>query len=226
MGLEPASAHAPAPIVSRCAAGLVLRVRDLSFGYPGEPALWSRWSVDVREGATCLLGDTGSGKSTLLRLMSGAVTAAGEFTLCGVQPSDGLAAYRRRLFYVEPVNEAFEQANAHAVRALMSEGDALFSQGRWRDLVDGFALTPHLDKPSYMLSTGTKRKVWLAAGLACGRSLILLDEPTAGLDARSIECLWAALAEVSRRPGCAVVVASTERFDRLPWVDSIELPPR
>jgi energy-coupling factor transporter ATP-binding protein EcfA2 len=56
------------------------------------------------------------------------------------------------------------------------------------DLTEALDLTPHLEKPLYMLSTGSKRKVWLAAALASGATLTLLDEPFAAPDKSSIRC--------------------------------------
>ena len=76
----------------------------------------------------------------------------------------------------------------------------------------------------YMLSTGSKRKVWLAAALAGGRALTLFDEPTGGLDAASIACLWRALGGIAQRADRAVVIASAERIDRVPLAATIELP--
>lgn len=87
-------------------------------------------------------------------------------------------------------------------------------------------MTPHLDKPMHMLSSVSKRKVCLAAALASGRALILLDEPTGGLDAASIGGLWSALARFAEQPERAIVVASAERIDRRSLARSIELPLR
>jgi len=108
---------------------------------------------------------------------------------------------------------------------LLRGDDADFDAAEWQALVDGFALTPHLDKPMYMLSTGSKRKVWLAAALASARALTLLDEPTGALDAASINCLMRALARISERQrDRAIVVASAEQLDRVPLAGVIALP--
>jgi ABC-type multidrug transport system ATPase subunit len=78
----------------------------------------------------------------------------------------------------------------------------------------------------YMLSPGSKRMVWLAAALASGRPLTLLDEPTGGLDAASIKCLMRTLAHLAELHNRAIVVASAERLARVPLAGVIELPPR
>ncbi|MEJ8845193.1 hypothetical protein [Variovorax rhizosphaerae] len=54
--------------------------------------------------------------------------------------------------------------------------------------------------------------------------MTLLDEPTGALDAASIRCLWRTLADVSREPGRAFVIASGERIANVPLAATIELP--
>jgi ABC-type multidrug transport system ATPase subunit len=202
----------------------ILRVQTLSFAYPGQPALFSDWSAAIGAGTTLVHGDTGSGKSTLLRVLAGAVPASGRLTLAGVPLDDDADAYRRHVFFCDPTTRDFDRHTARACTAQLSAGDSGFDATIWQCLVEGFALAPHLDKSMFMLSTGSKRKVWLAAALASGRALVLLDEPTGGLDAASIGCLWRALAPFAQRPERAIVVASAERIDQVPLAGSIELP--
>lgn len=203
---------------------VIVQVRSLSFAYLGQPALVADWSATIGAGVTLVHGDTGSGKSTLLRLFAGTLPAVGRLTLAGAHLDDDVEAYRRNVFFCEPTTVAFDQITARECTASLSAGDSLFSETEWRTLVEGFALAPHLDKPMYMLSTGSKRKVWLAAALASGRALVLLDEPTGGLDAASIRCLWSALTRSAKQAERAIVVASDERIDGIPIAASIELP--
>lgn len=203
-----------------------LDLNDLGFAYPGQAPLVSGWTTRIGAGVTLLHGDTASGKSTLLRVLAGALPATGRLTLAGTRLDAQPDAYRRNVFLCEPATDAFDQVTARACTASLSAGDAAFDAAAWQALVEGFALMPHLDKPLYMLSTGSKRKVWLAAALASGRALTLLDEPTGGLDAGSIRCLWRALGELADRPDRAVIIASAERIDRVPLAATIELPLR
>lgn len=203
----------------------MLQLQDLHFAYPGQSPLVAGWSATIGDGVTLLYGDTGSGKSTLLRVIAGVLPADGRLTLGGVHLDADPAGYRRQLFFCDPATDAFDQATVRACSARLRDGDEGFGEARWQALVEGFALEPHLDKRMHMLSTGTKRKVWLAAALASGRALVLLDEPTGGLDAGSVRCLWQAVTEVAKQPGRAVVVASTMRLDAVPLAASIELPP-
>ena len=128
------------------------------------------------------------------------------------------------MFFCNPATDAFDQHTARECTALMSAGDSGFSETRWQGMVEGFALAPHLDKLMTMRSTGSKRKVWLAAALASGRALVLLDEPTDGLASPSIGCLWGELTRAAGSTERAIVIASAERLDRIPLVGSIGLP--
>jgi ABC-type multidrug transport system ATPase subunit len=205
----------------------ILHVQDLTFAYPGQPPLVSGWCASIGPGVTLLHGDMGSGKSTLLRLMAGTlVPAAGRLTIGSAALADDPEAYRRQVFFCDAASADFDRQTARECTDLLSAGDTQFDDTEWRRLVEGFALAAHLDKPLYMLSTGSKRKVWLAAALASGRALVLLDEPTGALDAASVACLWRTLAAQATRAQRAVVVASAERIDTLPLAASIDLPAR
>ena len=202
----------------------ILHITDLSFAHPGQPPIAAGWGASIGAGVTLLYGDTGSGKSTLLRLIAGRLPAKGRLSLAGAYLDRDAEGYRKNVFFCDPETDAFDKVTPVACMASLRAGDARFDEALWRDCVEGFSLTPHLDKPMYMLSTGSKRKVWLAAALASSRPLLLLDEPTGGLDAASIRCLWRTLAEVSQ--GRAVVVASGERIDALPLAATLALPLR
>jgi ABC-type multidrug transport system ATPase subunit len=202
----------------------IFEAHALRFAYPGEAPLLRDVSLAIEAGVTLLHGDTGSGKSTLLRIFAGALPASGVLTLANVRLDQDRAAYERHVFWCEPTTDRFDQLDVRAVTAALSAGDASFDAAQWQTLVDGFALGPHLAKPMYMLSTGSKRKVWLSAALASGRALVLLDEPAGGLDAASRVCLWRALARP--RSVQAVVLASAERIEQLPLRATIELPLR
>jgi ABC-2 type transport system ATP-binding protein len=138
------------------------------------------------------------------------------------------AAWRRLVGWCDPTTRAFDAIPARDAAPSSTEPGAPSDRdaARWQALVDGFAPAPHLDKPMHMLSTGSKRKVWLAAALASRRPLVLLDEPAAALDGPSIACLWAALADMAARGTQVVIVASSERIDAVPLAGVVALPLR
>ncbi|MEJ8857076.1 ATP-binding cassette domain-containing protein [Variovorax robiniae] len=203
----------------------ILQLQDLGFAYPSQPPLATRWTASIGAGVTLLHGDTGSGKTTLLRILAGRQAATGRLSIEGVRLDAAPEAYRRKVFFVEPDTDAFDkQKSGRECTTALCADDAHFDAVRWQSLVEGFALAPHIDKPMYMLSTGSRRKVWLAAALAAGRPVTLLDEPTGALDAASIRCLWRTLAELSRDATRSFVIASGERITGLPLATTIDLP--
>ena len=204
----------------------LLQLQDLGFAYPDQPALASGWNAAIGPGVTLLYGDTGAGKSTLLQVLAGILPATGRLTLAGARLDTAPASYRRNVFFCDPATDAFDKATVRECTATLGKCDAHFSEDKWQALVEGFALTPHLDKHMYMLSTGSKRKVWMAAALASGRPLILLDEPTSALDAASVRCLWATLAGFAASADRAVIVASAAHVDEVALAGVITLPLR
>jgi len=202
----------------------ILRLENLDVAYEGQPPLASGWCEVVSAGVTLLHGDTGSGKSTLLRAMAGRLPVRGTLSLDGARLADNAEAYRQKAFFFDPASDEFDTMTVRDCNQSLRAGDARFDQALWQRLVDGFSLEPHLDKRMYMLSTGSRRKVGLAAALASGRALTLLDDPAGALDAGSVRCLWDTLAKLEDRADRAIVIASTERIDQVRLVGSIELP--
>jgi ABC-2 type transport system ATP-binding protein len=208
----------------------VLHARHVNFAYPSEPALIRDWSASIGGGVTLAHGDTGSGKSTLLRLLAGSLPLAGSLKLAGVRLEADPQAYRRDVFFQspdhDPASDGSDQITARATGPMLNGDDARFDGAKWNELVEAFALAPHFDKPMYMLSTGSRRKIWLAAALSSGRPLVLLDEPTGGLDAPSTRCLWSVLSDIATRGDQTVIVGSASRIDNVPLTGTIELPLR
>ncbi|MDB5894568.1 MAG: transporter [Rhodoferax sp.] len=202
----------------------LFQAEGIAFAYPGEPALLHGFDCTVGAGVTQLHGDTGSGKSTLLKIFAGVLRGTGSLTLCGTRLDIDPAAYRRQVFHVDPATEAYDQVSGRACTDTLMTGDPGFDRAAWQALVSDFNLDEHIDKPMYMLSTGSKRKVWLAAALASPRPLVLLDEPTGGLDGPSVRALWRRLGELAEQGQQAVVVARSERIAQVPLAGLLTLP--
>jgi ABC-type Mn2+/Zn2+ transport system ATPase subunit len=89
--------------------------------------------------------------------------------------------------------------------------------------VAGLSLQEHLHKPIYMLSTGTRRKVFLAASMASGAQLVLLDDPFAALDMRSIQFLKKHLSGWTQHTSKACVITLHEVPHDLEVTHTIDL---
>jgi ABC-type multidrug transport system ATPase subunit len=185
----------------------LLQARALCFSWPGR-ALFSHWSADIPAGVTLVRGDDGSGKSTLLRLLAGALPAqAGELCIHGQSLREAPEAYRAQVFFTDPRTEAFDALTPGQFFDAQRLRYAAFDMQGLERLMNGLALQEQMGKQLFMLSTGSKRKVFLAAAFASGAALTLLDMPFAALDKASISCVMDALKALSAGTRRAWVVA-------------------
>jgi ABC-type transport system involved in cytochrome c biogenesis ATPase subunit len=213
----------PNPDVFREDAGScsVLRVQNLRFAWPGN-TLFDGLTVDIRAGIHLVCGDEGCGKTTLLRLLAGEYVAqAGEFQLLG-QPTHPLdEAHRRQVFWIDPKTEVHDAGTATDFHATVRHRHPTFNDDALADMIEGFALGPHLNKPLYMLSAGSKRKVWLSAALAACTPLTLIDQPFAALDGPSIRFLTHLLQEAAQLSQRAWLLADYEAPSGVPLAGTI-----
>ncbi|QHE85859.1 ABC transporter ATP-binding protein [Hydrogenophaga sp. BPS33] len=189
----------------------VLHVKGLRFGWPDAPPLFDGLNLDLPPGVSLVQGDDGSGKSTLLRLIAGAQAAdAGTLAIHGIALDRQHDAYRHQVFWIDPQTEAHDALAAKGYLDSLSHHYPSFDAEAMAELVEGFGLGPHLAKPMYMLSTGSRRKVWLTAAFAAGTPLTLIDQPFAALDAPSLRFLHGLLQEASEHPSRAWLLADHE----------------
>jgi ABC-type multidrug transport system ATPase subunit len=201
----------------------VLQIEGLYLRVPQGP-LFANFSASVPPGVTWLSGGEGAGKTTLLRLMAGAMAAdAGRLQLQGVSLSDQAEAYRGRVFWADPRSDALDAITPLAYWSAMPKRYPAFNPELLADLIDGFDLAQHQEKALYMLSTGSRRKVWLAAAFASGAALTLLDEPFAALDRASIRLVLELLQEAASHAARAWLVAGYEAPPGVPLAGSIAL---
>ncbi|MBK9574339.1 MAG: ATP-binding cassette domain-containing protein [Rhodoferax sp.] len=188
--------------------GAVLQVEGLGFAHPKQSALFADWSLVITPGVTWLGGDESTGKTTLLRLLAGELSAQqGSLRVNGVALVEQPAAYRSQVAWVDPRTQAFDALSPQAYWERLRSQYPTWNAALLADLIDGLALAPHVSKALYMLSTGTKRKVFLAGTLASGAAVTLLDEPFAALDRASIDLLLDLLQEAATHRSRAWVVA-------------------
>jgi len=188
----------------------VLEADRLHFGWPGRP-LFQGLSFRIPPGLSLVRGEDGCGKSSLIRLMAGdLVPRSGTLSIHGRRLDDQHDAYRQQAFWIDPQTETHDDISAAGYLERLSQLHPRFNAEILADLVEGFALEPHLGKPMYMLSTGSKRKVWLSAAFAAGTPLTLIDQPFAALDAPSIRFLTELLQDAANHPSRAWVIADHE----------------
>jgi len=202
----------------------VLSASNLCFGYP-QRNLFADWRCALPGGVTLLQGGEGTGKTTLLKLMSGDLAAHSGTLRCDeitLSPATK-KAYQEQVFCTDPRSEAFEAITPLQFFAQMALRYPRMDAAAAVELAEDLALTPHLEKSFFMLSTGTKRKVWLATAFACGAAVTLLDEPFAALDKTSIGLVIALLQEAAQHSTRAWVVADYAPPPGVPLALTIDL---
>jgi Cu-processing system ATP-binding protein len=155
---------------------------------------------------TGIIGPNGAGKTTLLKLLLGlSHPTSGELRIDGKLVGDD-ESYRARIGYMPQIARFPENLTASELFAMLRDlrGD---SGDLDEEMLNRFELAPHLDKPLRVLSGGTRQKVNACLALLFRPALLLLDEPTAGLDPLSSATLKDKIAAL-RGDGVTVVVAS------------------
>ena len=153
-----------------------------------------------------LIGPNGSGKSTLIRTVLGLVSGEGEVLLDGAAPFEKREELARRLAYVPQIAPQMSASVREVIGiAVRTRG---LSPERAEELADALALDvrPVLDRPFRLLSGGMKQKLLIALAFAANPTLLVLDEPTASLDADARERFFRLFAEV--RPEATVLLCS------------------
>jgi ABC-type multidrug transport system ATPase subunit len=189
---------------------MILQISKLGFAYPGHP-VFTDLSATFGPGVTLIQGGDGRGKTTLMRLLAGDLTAtSGDLAINGTSLSSNPADYRRQLFWIDPRTEAFDQTVA---TDFFSQQRALypgFDDTLLAELVTGLDLESHIHKKLFMLSTGSKRKVLMAAALASGAPVTLLDMPFAAIDKPSKDFLLSQFKLAANTSNRALVLADYE----------------
>ena len=190
--------------------GRVLRLSQLDFSYPGR-RVFGGFSADFYLGLTWLQGANGSGKSTLLKLIAGALDPqAGAREVLGIDAASEPSAYRREIFWCGPEALPFDHLLATEYFGFLQGLYPKFDNSQVPEHLAAFRLSDQLNVPIGLMSTGTKRKVWLTAALAVGTTTVLLDEPMNALDRASATYLQQYLNRVAKERERCWVVASHE----------------
>ena len=232
----PASRRARRPAV---AAAARLELEELTFHY-GAVAAIEGISLEVGAGEVVgIIGSNGAGKTTLLDLCSGFITPrSGRIRLDGSEVTGLTPAGRARLGLGRSFQDArlFPSMTVADVVATACERHAdvrdpvlcaLHTQAvldseqaiaiRVEELLEELHLMRYRDAFVSELSTGTRRIVELAAAMAHGPQVLLLDEPSSGIAQRETEALGALLLEVRARTEASLVVVEHD----MPLVSSI-----
>ncbi|WFU27473.1 ribosome-associated ATPase/putative transporter RbbA [Bradyrhizobium sp. CB1717] len=218
-----------APPEPRSSFAPVIRLEAVGLSYGAIRAL-DRISLEIPSARMVgLIGPDGVGKSSLLSLVAGArAIQDGRVHVLGGDMAD--AAHRRRtcpqIAYMPqglgknlyPTLSVFE--NVDFFGRLFGH-DRREREERIRELLGNTGLAPFADRPAGKLSGGMKQKLGLCCALIHDPDLLILDEPTTGVDPLSRRQFWELIDEIRKdRPGMSVVVATAymEEAARFDWL--------
>lgn len=194
----------------------------VSFAYPHHPIFTQLSLAIVKGDAVAIVGGNGSGKSTFLKLCVGQlVPDAGEIFICG-QPVKQYQSWHK-IGYV-PQNPLRDRTFPITVAEIVAMGRVPgLGLGRWLRSADRAAiqnamcLTGVDGLQSQMignLSGGQQQRVMVARALAAEPDMLLLDEPTAGIDVRGSEEFYRLLRQLNRDSGITVLLV-THDIDKM-----------
>jgi cobalt/nickel transport system ATP-binding protein len=193
-----------------------------TFSYPDGTIALSDIRIDVERGEfTGILGSNGSGKTTLLKAMDGLIKDYTGSVLLDGEDIRGLSPthiYRKvGLVFQNPDDQLF----AHTVFEDTAFGPRNMGFGetdvakRVRDALREVDMEGYAGKSIHHLSFGQKKRVCIAGLLAMGHEILLLDEPTAGLDPMGEYRMMQLLTRLNRENGVTIVMA-THSVDLVP----------
>lgn len=170
--------------------------------------LLSPLSATLGPGVTLVCGDEGTGKSTLLRALADPsvreqVVHAGR-VLVGAH-----SAASDQVFLVDPADISDNNVSVGDYWQARASRYPAWREDVLEALVHSLGLAEHVHKSLYMLSTGSRRKVMLAASIASTAPLVLWDQPFASLDLASTKVLKAVLNQAVLDQRCYVLADYT-----------------
>ncbi|WVN42239.1 ribosome-associated ATPase/putative transporter RbbA [beta proteobacterium MWH-UniP1] len=212
------------PLPEDGADDIAIEAKELTMRF-GDFVAVDRVSFRIRRGEIFgFLGSNGCGKSTTMKMLTGLLPASeGRAWLFGheVDPHD--LDTRRRVGYM---SQAFSLYSEITVRQNLELHAKLFSvppkdiPGRVEEMVERFGLVEVIDSLPASLPLGIRQRLSLAVAMVHKPELLILDEPTSGVDPVARDAFWRLLIELSRRDRVTVFISThfmneAERCDRM-----------
>lgn len=202
-----------------------IRAEHLSFHYDGKYAVQDI-SLNIPSGTlTVLCGVNGSGKSTLLRLLAGLEhPASGNIIHEDTMPTDRKVGEAVAMVFQQPETQLFADSvhkdieyglTQRGVPKVQRDGIIRSALARTGLPYDEFA-----GRSPFLLSGGEKRRVCIAGAIASRPGLLILDEPTAGLDPLAAQSLLEMVQEL-RQSGLTLIIGTHDLDSFLPVADGV-----
>lgn len=214
--LQPAAAHSGEPVIT--ARGLTRRFGDFT--------AVDRVDFSIARGEIFgFLGSNGCGKSTTMKMLTGLLPiSSGEAQLFGKPVDARNRAMRRETGYM---SQAFSLYGELTVQQNLQLHARIFGiknrEARVAELTQRFGMTAHSSTLAAALPLGIKQRLSLAVAVIHRPRVLILDEPTSGVDPEARDIFWALLLDLSRNEGVTIFVSThfmseAERCDRVSFM--------
>lgn len=197
----------------------IIETKNLCYSYGDEKLVLDNISIAIPKGKiTAVLGGNGAGKSTLFLNLNGVLKPKkGEVFFDGQKvkyDKNGILEMRKRvgIVFQDPNDQLFSSS----VRKDISFGainmglDMEEVKARVEQVIAQTGISEYVDSPTHALSFGQKKRVAIAGVLVMKPEVIILDEPTAGLDPTGVSEILQLLTKVKEDTGVSVIIATHE----------------
>ena len=206
----------------------VIVARDLTRRF-GDFVAVDRANFTIERGEIFgFVGSNGSGKTTTMKMLTGLLPPSGGEALLFGKPLDARdMAVRLRVGYM---SQSFSLYTELTVRQNLELHARLFhippkkAKPRLANLIDQFALSDYFDQRASDLPLGIRQRLSLAVAIVHEPEILILDEPTSGVDPLARDQFWELLIDLSRNKGVTIFVSThfmneAERCDRISLMD-------
>jgi ribosome-dependent ATPase len=170
------------------------------------------------------VGSNGCGKTTTMKMLTGLLPAtAGEASLFGQEVDGTSTDLRRRVGYMSQSFSLYTELTVRqnlVLHARLYHLPAEHARSRIAALIEQFGLTDHVDTAAAALPAGIRQRLSLAVAIVHEPDLLILDEPTSGVDPLARDAFWEKLVDLSRNHNVTIFVSThfmneAERCDRI-----------
>lgn len=212
------------PMAAGAGGEIAIEAGDLTMRF-GDFTAVDRVSFQIRRGEIFgFLGSNGCGKSTTMKMLTGLLPAsAGEAWLFG-RPVDGRdLATRRRVGYMSQAFSLYGELTVRqnlVLHARLFDVPASSIDDRVAEMATRFELGTVLDALPDKLPLGIRQRLSLAVAMVHGPELLILDEPTSGVDPLARDAFWRMMVELARKDRVTIFISThfmneAERCDRI-----------
>ena len=178
-----------------------ISIKNLTKKY-GEQTVLNNISFEIGEGEVVgFLGPNGAGKTTTMKILAGALSYTnGQVNICGVEVSENPLLTKSFVGYLPEQNPLYQDMYVKEYLLFVAEiyGLGKEKHERVNELIDRVGLRPEFHKKIGQLSKGFRQRIGLAQALIPNPKVLILDEPTTGLDPNQLEEIRALIRQIGK----------------------------